>query len=182
VPFTLVKEGAQMSKVTVQAADTAGEMVPNGGSIIDEIRKRFGDVRRRAHEFFENRQQHGSALEDWVRAEREILGSPPAELRETGGAYQAEVTLPGFDAADVSVTVAPDQIVVYASREDQQSGQDTNILWTEFGSREVYRLLPTPAAIDTQRTTATLEKGILRIVAPKAVAQSAPVARAANTG
>lgn len=166
-----------MSKVTVQEGQASGKLA----AILDEIGKRFEDVRRRAHQFFERRQQQGSALEDWARAEREILGAPPAKLTETKDAYQIEVALPGFEASNTTVTVAPDEIVVYASREEEHRGEDTNILWTEFGSQEVYRRLPTPAGIDTAKTTATLERGILRIIAPKGALKDAPVAKAAAT-
>jgi HSP20 family molecular chaperone IbpA len=158
-----------MSKVVVQEGHAGGNL----NLILDEIRKRFEDVRRRAHEFFEKRQQHGGALDDWVKAEREFLGATPTELSETSGAYRAEVALPGFEAANVSVTVTPDEIIVHASKAEEQRGGDTVVLWTELGSREVYRRIETPEPIDTGNTTATLEKGILRIVAPKSAPKSA---------
>ena len=148
-------------------------------SIFEEIRKRFEEVRRRAQEIFEKRQQHGSALDDWVQAEREILGSPAAEFSETSEGYCAEVALPGFDADDVSVAVTPNEIVVHATRKDEQERKEENVLWTEFGSREVYRRLETPTPIDTGKTTAVLEKGMLRIVAPKVTEQPAETAEAA---
>jgi len=171
-----------MSKVTVQEGSTGGNPVP----VAEEILKRIEDVRRRAHQFFEERQQHGSALDDWVKAEREILGLAPTELRDTKGAYQAEVALPGFATENVSVTVTPDHLIVHASKEDQQYGEDENILWSEFGSREVYRSLETPEAIDPEKTTATLDQGILLITAPKGApkvaAKSVEAARSAKTG
>jgi len=152
-----------MSKVAVQEASTGGKL----GPVLKEFRKRFEAIRQRAHDFFEQRRQHGSALEDWLKAERELLGSPAAELAESVKTYRAEVALPGFDAKDVSVIVTPHEIVVHALRNEERREKDENVLWTEFGSSEVYRRLETPEPIDTEKTTAALDKGLLRIVAPK---------------
>jgi HSP20 family molecular chaperone IbpA len=49
-------------------------------------------------------------------------------------------------------------------------------VWTEFGSRDLYRRLEAPKPIDTEKTTARIEKGMLRIVAPKAGAKAAVTA------
>jgi hypothetical protein len=51
--------------------------------ILGEIAKRFEHVRRRAFELFEKRRcEVGHALEDWLKAEHELLGWPVAEMSE----------------------------------------------------------------------------------------------------
>jgi len=156
-------------KVVVYKADTGGKLAP----IFEEIGKRFEDVRRRAFEFFQKRGAPGDPVDDWLKAEREIMGWPAAELIEKEGAYEAGVALPGFEAKDIEVTVTPLEIVVHAVSKEEKHGEEKNVVWTEFGSRDLFRRLAAPEPIDTEKTTATIEKGMLRIVAPKAVAKAA---------
>lgn len=155
-----------MTNVVVQKANGTEKRLP----IFDEIAKRFEDVRHRAFELFENRGcEIGRGLEDWLKAEREILGSPAAELAEKDGAYELQIALPGFDVKDIQVTATPTEIIVRASSSQEKKSEKENVLWTEFTSNDVYRQLPIPNSIDADKTTATLEKGLLHITAPKAV-------------
>jgi len=145
-------------------------------ALFEEIGNRVEDVRRRAFELFQRRSaESGDPLDDWLRAEREVMGWAATELIETDTAYQAEVALPGFDARDVHVIVTPAEIIVRAFRQDANQGAEKSVLWSEFNSRDLYRSLapPEPALkpIDPEKTTATIEHGLLRIVAPKAVAK-----------
>lgn len=158
-----------LGKVVVHKAESGGKLAP----IFEEIGKRFEDVRHRAFEFFQKRGAPGDPVDDWLKAEHEIMGWPAAELIEKNGAYEADVALPGFEAKDVQVTVTPTEIVVHAFSKEEKHREEKNVLWTEFGSRDLYRRLEAPEAIDMEKTTATIEKGMLRIVAPKAVAKAA---------
>lgn len=163
-----------MPNVTVQTVNGSEKRLP----VFDEIAKRFDAVRNRAFELFETRGcEIGNGLDDWLKAEREILGSPIAELAEKDSAYELQVALPGFDVKDVQVTATPAEIIIHAASNQEKKTEKENLLWTEFASSDVYRQVQIPNPIDADKTTATLEKGLLRITAPKAVeAQKKPVA------
>jgi len=155
-----------MANVVVQKTDTSEKHLP----ILDEIAQRFEEVRRRAFELFENRGcEIGRGLEDWLKAEREILGSPAAQLAEKDSSYELQVALPGFDAHDVQVTATPSEIIVHAASSKEKKSGKENLVWTEFAANDVYRQVHTPKQINADKTTAVLEKGLLRITAPKAV-------------
>lgn len=138
--------------------------------VFAEIHKRFEDVQRRAQDLFRLRGgENGKDLEDWLRAERDILGESKAELCETDHAYEVEVALPGFEAKDVEVTATEDEIAIHAAAERRDEKKDgKKVVWTEFGSREVYRCFHLPRNTDTGKITAKLDKGLLRIHAPRA--------------
>jgi HSP20 family protein len=138
-------------------------------SVFAELSKRFEEVRRRAFELFEKRGfEFGHELEDWLKAERDVAGWPAAEMKEKEAAYELEITLPGFEAKDVQVTATPAEIVVHAAYVHEKKTEEGKVLWTEFGSNDVYRRFETPQPIDPEKVTAKLEKGMLRIQAPKA--------------
>jgi HSP20 family protein len=156
-----------MSQIAItKAKETERQTLP----IFGELAKRFAAIQRRAFDLFEKRgRELGHDLEDWLKAEHELLGWPAAELVEKDGAYQVEITLPGFAPKDVEVTAMPDEMIVHAAMHKEKKTEKENVLWTEFGSNDVYRRFGLPNPIDIDKVTANLEGGLLRITAPKIV-------------
>jgi HSP20 family molecular chaperone IbpA len=155
-----------MSQVAIKkVSDAAGKkMLP----IFEEIEKRCDAVQRRAFELFEKRgRELGHEVEDWLKAEHELMGWPAAELVEKQGAYEMEITLPGFEAKDVEVTATPTEVIVHAAIEEEKKTEKGHVLWTEFGSNDVYRRIEVQNPINVDKVTAQLEKGILHINAPE---------------
>jgi HSP20 family protein len=159
-----------MSNVAVQNVPVqkvngpAKERLP----IFEELGKRFEEVRRRAFELFEKRgKEIGREFEDWLTAEREVLGATNAELAEKDKSYELRITLPGFQAKNVNVTVTPAEIVVHAEIKEEKKSEEGKVLWTEFGSKEVYRRFELPNPVDPETAAAKLEAGVLTVEAAK---------------
>jgi HSP20 family molecular chaperone IbpA len=138
--------------------------------VFEDLAKRFDEIRHRAFQLFEERGRvWGNELEDWLKAERDTVGPSLAEFTDQGEAYEIRVALPGFEAQDVQVTATPDEVVVHAESKHEQKAED-KVLWSEFTSSDVFRHISAPNSIDPDRVTATLDKGLLRITAPKVTA------------
>lgn len=153
-----------MASVAVQKVESTSAKLP----LFEEVQRRMEAVRRRAFELFERRGcELGSELEDWLKAEHEILGWPAAEMKERDGKYEVEVTLPGFDPSEVQVTATPSEIIVHAETKHEKKGEEGKLFWTEFGSNDVYRRFELPDSIDVDKTSAQLDKGILHVTATK---------------
>ncbi|MBK5293085.1 MAG: DUF2934 domain-containing protein [Acidobacteriia bacterium] len=113
--------------------------------VFEEIAKQIALVRQRAFDLFEKRgRELWHALEDWLRAEREVMGWPAAELAEKDGAYELHVTLPGFESKDLEVI--------------------------EYGPNDVCRRFELPKPIEIEMVKARIGNGVLRIGAPLAAA------------
>lgn len=150
--------------VVQKVEDKSAKALP----LFEEIEKRLEDVRRRAFQLFEGRgSEIGNPLEDWLRAEHEIMGWPAAELDEKDGKYELEMTLPGYDPSEVQVTATPSELIVHANAKREKKAEEGKCLWTEFTSNDVYRRFELPEAIDMERANATLDKGMLHVTAPK---------------
>lgn len=156
-----------MSKVAIQRV---GNEDTNTYPVLAKLDELMNDVRLRALELFHLRGgQHGHELDDWLNAEREILhGWPAAELKETPERYEINLTLPGYDAGEVEVTVGPNEIVVHADRTSKKEHAGGDVLWTEFRSNDVYRRFEFRSAIDPALAKAELDQGMLHIEAAKA--------------
>ena len=82
---------------------------PAGSSTLDEVKTLSDRIRQRAFELFERRGGiSGSAMDDWLSAERDLFRIPESELVERDGKFEARISAPGFDPADVHVTALPD--------------------------------------------------------------------------
>ena len=154
-----------MSQVAVtKVNDAKKKTLP----VFGEIAKRLEAVERRAFDLFEKRgRELGHELEDWFKAEHELLGSSAAELTEKNDAYEIGIALPGFEDKDVEVTATSNEVIVHAASEREKKTQKDNVLWAEFGSNDVYRRFEVPMAINVDQVTAKLDNGMLRITAPK---------------
>ncbi|MBU6367759.1 MAG: Hsp20/alpha crystallin family protein [Gemmatimonadetes bacterium] len=164
-----------MSRVQVVRTHEPRPALP----VFSELSRLMQEVERRAFARFQGRgRRAGSALDDWTAAEHEVLGWPAAEVKEVDGRYELAVTLPGYAAGEVEVAATPRELVVHAStaaREERRTrggdeGADghSRVLWSEFGSDDVYRCFAFAAPIDVEQVTARLENGMLRVRAPRA--------------
>jgi HSP20 family protein len=136
--------------------------------VFGEIAKRLEAVERRAFDLFEKRgRELGHELEDWLEAERELLGTSTAELTEKNGAYEIGIALPGFEAKDIEVTTTPNEVIVHAATKEEEKTQKDDRLWSQLRSNEFYRRFEVPVAINVDQVTAKLAAGMLHITVPK---------------
>jgi len=160
-----------MAEIKVQkVTDTAKTPVL---PVFKEMESVLGHIRRRAFDLAGLRGfADGHALDDWLAAEREICW-PACELAEQEKGYTLSVGLPGFEPADISVTATLHELIVHAkarteSHKEKEVRKDQKLCWSEFRSNDVYRQVALPGDIDPQSVAASLDSGLLKIVATKA--------------
>jgi HSP20 family protein len=125
-------------------------------------------IRERAFNIFQNNGGNGSEVDDWLQAERDVVWSPTSELVDDKKEFRARIALPGFDAKDIQVSAMPDALVIRADATHAHEGKSGNVRFCEFSEKNLFRRLPLPAPIDVDKVTASVDKGILEVTAPKA--------------
>jgi HSP20 family molecular chaperone IbpA len=55
-----------------------------------------------------------------------------------------QVALPGFEAKEVEVNATPSEVFVQASAKKEKSSNEGGVVWTEFGSSDIYRRFEVP--------------------------------------
>jgi len=127
-------------------------------------------IRLQAYNLFAHRGAgDGHALDDWLAAERQLCW-PAAELKERDGEYVLDVALAGFEPAEIEVTATPREIMIKGGHKSEQSGGGgkSKVRWSELRSRNALRRVGLPSTVDVEEISASLENGLLKIVAPKA--------------
>jgi|SRR5579862_602247 len=155
-----------MSNVAVQkVADP--DKIPL--SLSDSMQKVFDQIREKAFTLFRaNGSTDGHALEHWLQAERELFQMPESELVEKDKEFALQIAAPGFDARDLEITALPDCIVVKGENAKESQQTKGRVHFSDFSRKQLYRRYALPAGIDVDKTAATLENGMLKIVACKA--------------
>ena len=93
--------------------------------------------------------------------------SMPVELHEHEKDFCVQAELPGVKKEDLDIDIDKNHITINAKKEEEQKEDTKGFRKSEFRYGEFSRTVYFPQDIDTEKTTAKLEHGILRIEAPK---------------
>ena len=138
-------------------------------TLCEEMKALADTIQERAFSLFQSRGGgNGSDVDDWLRAERDVIWSPAVELTENDRDFRARIALPGFDEKDLKVTAAPETLIVEAEKTHTHDGRKGGVLLCEFSDKRLFRRLELPTPINVDKVTATLDRGILLVNAPKA--------------
>jgi HSP20 family protein len=168
-------------------SNVAIEKVPGNGnvfrSLINETETVFQRIRNRAFELFQLRGgSEGSDLDDWFKAEREMLVMPECDVAEKDGSFELMLALPGFETKELKLTALPDALVVSGESKKPVTETEGNVQFRGVEEKKLFRRFDFPAAIDQEKVQAHLDKGVLYVTAPrvdKPASKPVPIAAAA---
>lgn len=142
---------------------TRPESIAEFWSRVDEAMKQ---IEERAFQLFEERgREDGHDLEDWFKAEQELLAPVPITIAEKNNELRIHAEVPGFTPKDISLNVEQNALTLQGDAETKTD--------TEFERRQIYRRVALPADVIPEKAKATWKDGTLEIIAPKAVDKSA---------
>jgi HSP20 family protein len=132
---------------------------------LENLRSR---IAKRAFELFSDRGGTlGLELDDWFRAERELVSLPPIEIAETDKYVEVRVALPGFKSEEVEVFVEPRSVTIKGERKEETHTENKTVKYSDFRSGEVFRQFQLPSKTNPDEASAILREGILSLVLPK---------------
>ena len=98
---------------------------------------------------------------------------PDVEVSETENEIVVRADTPGMDEKDLSVSLLGDTLILKGERKQQKEEKSKHLHRMEmaYGGFERSILLPVP--VDTDKMSATLNKGVLEVHLPKSAAAKA---------
>jgi HSP20 family protein len=154
---------------TTKQQAPAGPVFVEAEKLFEQMREFSHSVARRAYEYFEARgREFGHDLEDWVRAESELMRRVPVEIKEADGQITVRAEVPGFAADEIKVGVEPQRLVISGKSEKTTEEKKEHTLLSEFHSNQFCRELRLPAEVEPDKTTAALKDGVLELAFAKA--------------
>jgi HSP20 family protein len=111
--------------------------------------------------------------EDWLLPvfPRLQFGRPAMDIKETDKEVVAEVEIPGFDPENVEVSIENGILRVKGSRDEKKEEKERGYWRKEIRTGSFERMVRLPVAVKENAVKATYEKGVLKIVMPKAEAK-----------
>jgi HSP20 family protein len=162
-----------MTAQSATAMQTAKGSVPitqGTADLLTEFDRIYDSITRRAFEMFEgNGRWFGHDLDDWFRAESELLHPLPLEVKESEGDFTVRAEVPGFKVKDLEINLEPRCLKIAGKRETKEEGKKGKTIRSEFCADQIMREIDLPADVDTSKASATLKEGVLTIDLPKAV-------------
>ncbi len=143
---------------------------PQISNIIGDFDALSNAIAQRAFGFFQQRGgENGFDLDDWFRAESELLKPVPIEMSETTDSYTIHAEVPGFDAKDLTIQAEPNCICIHGKK-DQKKEEKTGeeVTYSEVTANELYRRIDMPSSINSDKVSAHLVNGVLEVTIPKA--------------
>ncbi len=136
--------------------------------LFERMQDTYDAIARRAFEAFEGRgRADGHDLEDWLRAESELLHPLHLDVAETDHAVTVRVEVPGFNARDLEVGLEPHRLMIIGNRETKEERKTQKTIHSEHCSNQLFRSINLPADVDSSKVTASLKDGVLELVMPK---------------
>jgi len=139
------------------------------GDVFDRIQQIYGEIARRAFEIFDNNGRWlGNDLEDWFRAESELLHPVHLEIAESDVNLTVQVEVPGFSTKELEINVEPRRLTIAGKHEAQEESKKGKTIYSERCAKEILRVIDLPAEVDSSKVSAILKDGILKMELPKA--------------
>jgi len=138
------------------------------GSLIERMDEVFNAISRRAFDIFESDGRAlGRALDNWLRAERELLHPVHINLAESGDALEIRAEVPGFSDKELEINVEPRRLTIAGKRETKKEERKGKTVYAEECCDQILRVVDLPAEVEADKATATLKNGVLELTLPK---------------
>jgi HSP20 family protein len=150
---------------------SAKESVPvkmTSNDLIERFNKVYDEIANRAFSIFEKEGGiFGRDLENWFKAETELLHPVHVSVAEADGTVTVQAEVPGFAVKDLEVTLEPQRLIISGKRETKEETQKGKTVYKEQCSNQIFRAVSLPAEVDASKATATLKNGVLELQVPK---------------
>lgn len=164
-----ITKKAKTSNKKETKAKQSTQLFKSTDEIFREMDEFAAAISKRAFELFDMRgREPGHDLEDWLKAEAELLNKPDIKVTEKGKKVIVEAHVKDFSKDELEVGLEPTRLAICGSRHRTSRKKDGKVTQAQSYDEILSRVVDLPAAVITGKAVAKLEKGILHIEAPKA--------------
>ena len=134
-------------------------------SILEKIQDAENRIRARAFELFAGNGLFDRDLDNWLKAEDELILRPSIELREKDKQFKLKISVPGVEPKAMDIQATPDAILVKAELHHDHEVKEGDVHTCEFRSGSLFRAVQLPKKIDPDKVKAELRNGMLQLTA-----------------
>ncbi len=165
MPITVNRRATTGLTTTVPSLLTMPEVE---GMLDRTLREINHAISRRAYDLWQLRGfYHGNDLDDWFRAESELLRFVPVEVLEDENEVKVLADVPGFVPKDITVQLEPNRLLIRAKTEQSHEQHKGKLTYSERLGNEIFRVVNLPTEIDSDKANAVIHDGVLELTLPK---------------
>lgn len=156
------------SSVTAPRTEEKRVTITPVQNLMERINKTSQAIAQRAYEIFEgNGRRFGYDLEDWFKAEMDLLHQVPVNIVESADSLEVKAEVPGFTEKEIEISVEPCRLTITGKRKANKEEKKGKTVYSEFSSDQILRVVDLPESVDAEKVTATLKNGVVRLIMPK---------------
>ena len=108
------------------------------GDVFNRIQQTYDSIARRAFEIFDsNGRSLGNDLDDWFRAESELLHPVHLEIAELDDNLTVQAEVPGFSTNELEINVEPRRLTIAGKHEAQEESKKGKTIYSERCAKEI---------------------------------------------
>jgi HSP20 family protein len=135
--------------------------------LIERFNRVQNEIANRAFCLFESDGRTGRDLENWFKAESEVLDPVRVTVTEADEKLYIEAEVPGFELQDLDIAFEPQRLIISGTRETKEEKKNGKTIYSEQRSNEIFRAISLPVEVDASKASASLNNGILTLEVPK---------------
>jgi HSP20 family protein len=161
-------ELAKTSTVNKSSSPAPLRLVPPA-DLFRRAEEIYESIAHRAFEIFEhNGRNFGHDLENWFKAESEMLHPVHVDVTEADESLAVRAEVPGFTADQLHVSIEPRRVTISGKRDTKEERKGKKTIFRETCSDQILRVIDLPEPVDAKKLSATLNEGVLELKMPKA--------------
>ena len=138
------------------------------------------------HPLAELQRQMNQVFESfWGKMDRPLAGfdwpfgeqTPRSDVVETADGVEVTVELPGMEQNDVEVSLTGDTLTIKGEKKVERQDEKKGYYVSERAYGSVYRTIPLPSGVDTEKADASFKNGVLTVKIPHSPEARAKVKR-----
>jgi HSP20 family protein len=166
------QQAIEITQPAIAERATGSPLFVEAEKLIERMEEATKSVAKRAYEFFETRgHQLGNELEDWFRAESELLRHVPMTMKEDERQITVQAEVPGFKAEEIKVSAESRRLLIEGDSEQVSGEKSEKVVFSERRTNRFYRSIGLPVEVDPAQVAANLKDGVLEITLPKVLAR-----------
>ncbi len=109
----------------------------------------------------------GHDLENWLRAELEVVHFAPVEIADNEDELHVNAEVPGFNARDIDIYLEPRRAIIRGQTEQTRERTKGHICYSEREGNQIFRAVNLPTEVDPDKASAEVRDGVLELTLPK---------------
>jgi HSP20 family protein len=133
-------------------------------TLFERTSEMFNQIENRAYQLFEeNGRTFGYDLDNWLRAESELVLKVPVDMTDETSQLLVKATIPDFKETEIKVNVQPARLTICGKHETKATENET----TTSESKELFCSIALPCEVKPDTAKAEFKDGLLTVTLPK---------------